>query len=69
LFQLHTAQGDLIFYVGRGVKAARVAGFLVTGGLSAVVGGGGWGGNRLGELRVRCGDPVTKAELCALFHK
>jgi hypothetical protein len=50
------------------VRAARLAGMLVTGGLSALWSSDGYGGNRLAELRVRA-DDVTSSELSALFRK
>ncbi len=61
-------QGDLVFYVGNTVRNARLTGMIVTGGLSAVWSRDGWGGNRLGELRVRA-DDISRSELCAIFHK
>jgi hypothetical protein len=61
-------QGDLIFYVGNKVRAARLGGLLITGGVSAFYSRDDWSGNRLGELRVRC-DDLTQSELCAIFHK
>ena len=54
--------------MGNRVRAARLAGFLATGGLSVLWSPDDWHGNRLGELRVRA-DEVTCSELCALFHK
>ena len=56
------ARGDLVFYVGSSVGLARMAGFLMTGGLSAVVSTDGLHGNRCSELRVRA-DEVSKAVL------
>mmetsp|Transcript_50710 Transcript_50710/g.64960 ORF Transcript_50710/g.64960 Transcript_50710/m.64960 type:complete len:312 (+) Transcript_50710:195-1130(+) len=62
------ARGDLIFYVGNKVRAARIGGYLATAGISAFYSRDDWSGNRLGEVRVRS-DDLTQSELCALFHK
>jgi hypothetical protein len=55
--------GEIIFTVGNGVTAGRLAMIALTGGMAAVI-----SGNRVGELRLQT-DPLTTAELVALFAR